>query len=626
MAERGEQSRTMVADKRLESPAISAVTVEQRLYKTIEVVTVGIVAAEILLLFSSAVARYVFVQPLHWADELAGTLLVWMTMLGSVLAFRRDEHLRLTIAVRRLPPAWQPPIYVFATCAVLAFIAVTIWPMISYVREEWTYKTLSLEIPVAVELSALPIGFALIFAVVLLALLREAPGRQIAGALAAIALLVLAIWAARPLLAAIGNYNLIFFFVILVVGMILLSVPIGFAFAIAALVYLISMTDVPLTIVGNRIAEGMGDPILTAIPLFIYLGSLMVLTGLARVLVEFLLTLFGHLRGGVSFVLIGAMYLVSGISGAKAADMAAIAPVLLPEMERRGSKRSELVALMAATGAMSETIPPSIVLIATGAITGISIRSLFIAGFVPAAICALCLVIVVMIRSRKEDTRIGTRPTSAAILKTLVAAIPALFLIVLIRTLVVEGVTTATEVSAFAIAYTLVLGALYRSLRWRELYTAAVAAASLSGAIILILGLVTAMSWALTRSGFSFQLSQYFLSLPGGVVGFMIISILIFVVLGSFLEGIPALVLIGPVLFPIAQEMGISEVHYAIVAILAMGVGLFAPPFGIGFYYSSAIGGADPDQVLKHIWLYLGFVLIGVVLVAAIPWFSTGLL
>lgn len=617
----------MVADS---EPAVAATTdrtTGQLLYKAIEIITVGIVAAEIILLFSSAVARYVFVQPLHWADELAGTLLVWMTMLGSVLAFKRDEHLKLTIFVRRQPAAWRQPLAVFATCTVLVFLAVTIEPMVTYIVEEWSYRTLSLEIPVAVELSALPVGFALIFAVVLLGLLREAPQRQILVSLAVIALFAAGVWAATPFFQAIGNYNLIFFFIVLVVGMILLGVPIGFSFAIAALVYLMAMTDVPLTIVPNRIAEGMGDPILTAIPLFIFLGSLMVLTGLARVLVEFLLTLFGHLRGGVSFVLIGAMYLVSGISGAKAADMAAIAPVLLPEMERRGSNRNELVALMAATGAMSETIPPSIVLIATGAITGISIRSLFIAGFLPAAICALCLVAVVVWRSRTEvgETRLP-RPTGGAILKTFIAALPAVFLILLIRTLVVEGVTTATEVSAFAIAYTLFLGLLYGTLRWGELYKAAVAAASLSGAIILILGLVTAMSWALTRSGFSFQLSAYFLSLPGGVIGFMIISIVIFVVLGSFLEGIPALVLIGPVLFPIAQALGVNEVHYAIVAILAMGVGLFAPPFGIGFYYSSAIGGGDPDKVLQTIWLYLGAVLVGVVLVAAVPWFSTGFL
>ena len=244
----------------------------------------------------------------------------------------------------------------------------------------------------------------------------------------------------------------------------------------------------------------------------------------------------------------------------------------------------------------------------------------------PAAICSLCLIAIVAIRSRKERPVEVVRSRGRALAKAFAAAVPALLLPILIRTLVVEGITTATEVSAFAIAYTLCLGLIYRSLSWRELYKAAVAAASLSGAIILILGLVTSMAWALTRSGFSFQLSAYFLSLPGGAVDFMLISIVIFIVLGSFLEGIPALVLIGPVLFPIAEEIGIHEVQYAIVAILAMGIGLFAPPFGVGFYYSSAIGGANPDRVLRTIWIYLGFVLIGTILVAAIPWFSVGFL
>lgn len=596
------------------------------IYKTIEVVTVATVAGEIILLFGSATSRYAFNRPLIWADELASTLLIWMTMLGSVLAFRRNEHLKLTIVVSRLPPAVRQAAAVLASCLVLVFIAVAIYPTAEYVIGEWDYRTPALDIPLTIRLGAIPVGLALIFIVVAMALFRASAWRQIVATLAAIGAACLALWAISYALAPVGNYNLIFYFVVLLISMIFLGVPIGFAFAIATLTYLISITNVPLTIMGNRIAEGMSDPILTAIPLFIFLGSLMVMIGLARVLVEFLLMIVGHLRGGVSYVLIGAMYLVSGISGAKAADMAAVAPVLLPEMQKRGSDRDELVALMAATGAMSETIPPSIVLIATGAITGISIRSLFTAGFVPAAVCALCLILIVVIRSRKENKSGMSRPPMGLIGKAFVAAIPALILPILIRTLVVEGVTTATEVSAFAIAYSLALGLIYRSLSWRELYDAAVAAASLSGAIILILGLVTSMAWALTRSGFSFELSNYFLNLPGGAAGFMLISIVIFIVLGSFLEGIPALVLVGPVLFPIAQQIGIHEVHYAIVAILAMGIGLFAPPFGVGFYYSSAIGGANPDRVLKTIWLYLGFVLIGTLLIAAVPWFSIGFL
>ncbi|MGH8431226.1 MAG: TRAP transporter large permease, partial [Solimonas sp.] len=453
---------------------------------------------------------------------------------------------------------------------------------------------------------------------------RHADRRWTGLGFGAVAVLLAALWAGQPLVLAIGNYNLVVYFIALLVALIFIGVPIGFAFGIATLLYLVATTDVPLTVVANRIAEGMSDPILLAIPMFVFLGSLIAMSGMARALVELLIALVGHLRGGLSFVLLGGMYIVSGISGSKAADMAAISPVLLPEMERRGAQRPELVALLAASGAMSETIPPSIVLIAVGAVTGVSIKALFAAGFVPAAICALALMLIVLFRSRRTTEIPMERASGSRIAKALWIALPALALPVLIRYLVVNGITTATEVSVFGIAYAFVLGVLYRRLEWAKLYDAALAAASLSGAILLILGFATAMAWALTQSGFSDQLNTLFHQIAANRTTFLAISIVVFIVLGSFLEGIPAIVLLGPVMFPIAQSFGIDEVHYAIVVILAMGIGLFAPPFGVGFYFACAIGGASPDQVMRRIWSYLAFVLVGLVVVATVPWLSIG--
>ena len=150
--------------------------------------------------------------------------------------------------------------------------------------------------------------------------------------------------------------------------------------------------------------------------------------------------------------------------------------------------------------------------------------------------------------------------------------------------------------------------------------------ASLSGSILLIVGTATAMAWALTQSGFSRQLASAMAGVPGGAVGFMALSIVVFIVLGSVLEGIPALVLLAPLLFPIAKLMGVHEVHYAMVVILAMGIGLFAPPFGVGFFTACAIGRVEPDEAMGRIWPYLGALLVAVIVVAAIPWLSTGFL
>jgi TRAP-type C4-dicarboxylate transport system permease large subunit len=166
----------------------------------------------------------------------------------------------------------------------------------------------------------------------------------------------------------------------------------------------------------------------------------------------------------------------------------------------------------------------------------------------------------------------------------------------------------------------------YRQFDWARIAPMLVQTASLSGAILLIVGAATAMAWAITQSGFSQNLTQAIAAVPGGRWSFLVLSILLFIVLGSVLEGLPAIVLFGPLMFPIARSVGVHEVHYAIVAILAMGVGLFAPPFGIGYYAACAIGGCEPDRAMAYIWTYLTALMIGLVAVAAVPWISIGFL
>jgi len=404
-------------------------------------------------------------------------------------------------------------------------------------------------------------------------------------------------------------------------------VPIGFSFGLATLAYLATTTSTPLTVVVSRMDEGMSALILLAVPLFVFLGLLIEMTGMALAMVNFLASLLGHVRGGLNFVLLGAMYLVSGISGSKAADMAAVAPVLFPEMKKRGANEGELVSLLAASGAMSETIPPSLVLITIGSVTGVSIAGLFTGGLVPALVLASALAALAWWRSRGEDMSGVRRASKREVGRALLISLPALVLPFLIRATVVQGVATATEVSTIGIAYSVVAGLLlYRRFDWGRLYPMLVETACLSGAILFIIGTATGMAWALTQSGFSRSLAQAMASVPGGAHGFMAISVVVFVILGSILEGIPAIVLFGPLLFPIAKALGINDVHYAMVVVLAMGVGLFAPPFGVGYYAACAIGKVSPDAAMRRIWPYMGALILGLVLVAAVPWFSTGFL
>ncbi|HET9018066.1 MAG TPA: TRAP transporter large permease, partial [Acetobacteraceae bacterium] len=293
----------------------------------------------------------------------------------------------------------------------------------------------------------------------------------------------------------------------------------------------------------------------------------------------------------------------------------------------RGADEGEMISLLAASGAMSETIPPSIVLIAIGSVTGVSIASLFSAGLLPGVVIAVVLAGVAWHRAGTDGTETVARAPLRRVARSFVVALPALALPFLVRAAVVEGVATATEVSTIGIAYALLAGLLvYRQFDWRRVGPMLVQTASLSGAILLIVGAASAMSWALTQSGFSQDLAAAMASVPGGRWGFLLVSIAAFVVLGSVLEGIPAMVLFGPLLFPVAQKAGVHEVHYAIVAVLAMGVGLFAPPVGVGYYAACVIGRVAPDVGMRRIWPYLGAVVVGLLIVAAIPWLATGFL
>ena len=599
---------------------------EKALGTLVEALAALAVCAEVVILLISVFSRFVLHQPLVWADELASTVFLWLAMFGTVVALRRGEHMRMTALVNRLSPAWRARAEAIAVATPCLFIAILLWPAIDYAMGEWVVESPALGLHGTVREAALAVGCFLMLAVSGVRLARH---RIQDMAFVVITLVVITglLYAFSGPLQGMGNWSLVVFFVLILGAGVLSGVPIAFCFGLVTIAYLLCTTSTPLEVVPGRINEGMSSLILLAVPLFILLGQLIEMTQMAKAMVAFLASLLGHVRGGLSYVLLGAMMLVSGISGAKTADMAAVAPVLFPEMKKRGMDEGELVSLLAASGAMAETIPPSLVLITIGSVTGVSIAALFTGGLLPGVILALMLAILARQRISEKNLKDVKRASLDVVLRSFVVALPALAIPVLIRTAVVEGVATATEVSTIGIAYTVIVGILvYRKFDWKRVYPMLVETASLSGAILFIIGTATCMAWALTQSGFSQDLAHIMSMVPGGRWGFLLISIVTFIVLGSVLEGIPAMVLFGPLLFPIARQIGVHEVHYAMVVILAMGIGLFAPPFGLGYYSACTIGRVSPDAGMRRIWPYLGALLVGLLIVAAIPWLSIGFL
>src|SRR5919199_1339720 len=439
--------------------------------RLVEVPAALLVVAEIIVLLAGILARYVFHAPIVWSDELAGMLFLWLAMLGSVIAFQRGEHMRMTAIVGMLGPRAQAFLDVVAVAAPLAFLLLVIYPAYEFAADEVYVTTPALEIANSWRAAALPVGLALMLLVALLRLASVGDLRLVFAAVALVGAVIGFFVLLGPVLQPLGNLNLLIFFVGLAGAMVFAAVPIAFAFGLATFGFIALTTSTPHVVVIGRMDEGMSHLILLSVPLFVFLGLLIEMTGMARAMVGFLASLLGHVRGGLHYVLVGAMYLVSGISGSKAADMAAVAPVLFPEMKARGARPGDLVALLSVTGAQTETVPPSLVLITIGSVTGVSISALFTGGLLPGLVLGVALCLVVRHRYRNEDLSHVRRATGREIAKAFIVALPALALPFVIRTAVVEGVATATEVSTLGIAYSFVIGiVIYRQMKWRRLF------------------------------------------------------------------------------------------------------------------------------------------------------------
>lgn len=611
-------------------PARALTCLNRYAMRVVEVLAVALMLVETCVLLAGVVSRYVFHNPLVWTDELASSLFIWLAMFGAVLALDRGEHMRMSALVNKLPPAWRGFSETLSALIVVLFVAMIITPAMVHSHEQMAITTPALGIPDGVRAAALPVGAMLMLLAAVARMARYFTLRQFVAGVAVVAVVGGTLWLAQPLLAEIGNYNLVVFFLVLLGACVFGGIPIAFAFGTATMAYLALATHAPLSIVVGRMDEGMSHMVLLAVPLFVLLGVVLQLSGMARTLIDFMASLLGHVRGGLQYVLLGAMFLVSGISGSKVADMAAVAPALFPEMKKRGSEPEELAALLAATGAMTETIPPSLVLITIGAVCSVSITALFIGGLMPAVVATVVIAIVCWWRSRKEAMPTVKRAPMSVVAKTFMVALPALALPLLIRVAVLEGAATATEVSTIGVAYVVLVGLVMhlfmRHIEFRKVYPMMIEAAALSGAILLIIGMASAMAWALTQSGFSANLVDLISEIPGGAIGFMFVTIVTFLILGSVLEGIPAIVLFGPLMFPLAEMLGIHPVHYAMVVILAMGIGLFAPPLGVGFYAACAISKTPSDHVIRRVWGYLAALVVALVIVACFPWISIGFL
>ena len=289
-----------------------ALAVDMLIGQAVEFIGAILVLAETCILFAGVVSRYVFNSPILWTDELATFLFLWLAMIGAVVALRRDGHMRLTTFANWVGPQWGGWLGTIASLVLIVFVLEILVPAQQFLEVQRSTELITLHISDGYRVVAILVGAGLIATVALLRLLETTTWVPFLLAVALIGGIAGGLWLAQPLLAEMGRASLILFFVVIVAACVFIGAPIAFAFGIATFSYLALTTTMPLEIVVNRMDDGISNLLLLAVPMFVFLGLLMEMTGIARVMVTFLAALVGHVRGGLAYVLLGAMYLVSG--------------------------------------------------------------------------------------------------------------------------------------------------------------------------------------------------------------------------------------------------------------------------------------------------------------------------
>jgi tripartite ATP-independent transporter DctM subunit len=405
--------------------------------------------------------------------------------------------------------------------------------------------------------------------------------------------------------------------------MLLLTAPVAFAIGVAAALGLLIADAAPLLIVPQRIFAGADSFVLLAIPLFILAGALMETGGISTRLVELARVLIGHVRGGLGMAVVIAEMFFSGISGSTVADVSAIGSLMVPSLIRIGFKPDRAVAIVSASSAMGILIPPCLIMVIIAQIAGISVGALFLAGFVPALVLALALMLLIYVQARREgiggDPRASWAQTGRALLRALVP----LLMPIIVFGAILGGIADPTEAAVLAVAYAFVVGVfVYKEIKWNQLPKIFIDSAITSGIVIFMVGAASSFSWILAFEQVPGQLASLMLSISSSPMVFFVLSILIFTVLAAVLEGLPAIIICLPIFLPIATKFHIAPLHYAIVVVAATGLGLFLPPIGIGLYIASSFAGLNADQTFRAMIPYTAVLFLGIVILMIFPWLT----
>jgi tripartite ATP-independent transporter DctM subunit len=583
-----------------------------------------LLAADLLVVCVSVLLRFLFNAPVEWADDVARGLMVGSSFFGAASALARAENLGVAFFIDMLPSGARR---VVDSMGALLVTVIAFYVAFNAMKMGWltTGQTSGSGLPL--EWTFYPMGAGALFMTVFaLEIFCTRPVRDVVAGILAVGLIA-AFYLAWDFLApdsvpSSGTLMLIGFFITLFGGL-----PIGFALALAALIFIWVEGTLPGVIFAQQMARGIDNFVLLAIPFFILVGYLMEANGMSVRLIELLQRAVGRMRGGLNVVMVMSMVLFSGISGSKMADVAAVGSVLIPAARRSKQNPGGAVALLAASAVMAEAIPPCINLIILGFVANLSIGGLFVAGLLPAGLMALALIVLSIILGKRPEPAAEAEPRGA-VSGLWSGAIASFGLIFMIFFGFKSGFATATEISAFAVVYAIIVGSIvFRELSFRTAAHSFVQSATRSGLVLFIVAAAQSLAFVLTLQQVPHAVGDLMLSLSAsqGTWLFMLLSIAVLIVMGSVLEGAAALIIFGPLLVPVAVKLGIDPLHFGVVLVVAMGIGLFAPPLGLGLYGACLIGNVPIEQTVKPILGYLGLLLLCLLVIAFVPAISTAL-
>jgi tripartite ATP-independent transporter DctM subunit len=598
------------------TPAIGPTTSADR---ALQWAVAFLVIAQAVVVGLQVIGRHIFHQPIPWTEEIARLLLVWLMCVGGIAALRQSQHPRVTAAVRLLSPVRRAAVERGLGLVLVLFFLALVSPSYRLTVASAGEQLPASGLPGAAISVILPVALVLMSVVLVDRLRRDGVTvwRDRTSLTWSLGAAVLALGSVLVPLAA-GAAPL----VVLVSGFLAtaaLGMPLAFTLALTSLTYLLGIGGVNLIILPIKILGGVDSFVLLAIPLFIVAGALMETGGISERIVDLAMAIVGRVRGGLAMVTVVAEIIFSGISGSTAADVSAISSLLVPSMRRAGYSGPEAVSVVAAASAMGILVPPCLTMVVLGSLVNLSIVTLFLAGFVPAFILAGALLVLIAIRARRQNWPVSGPSPSGTLTRAARRALVPLGLPIILFGGIFSGATTVTEAALIAVVYALIAGVVMGGIRRSEIVGQLAQSGVVTATTLWVLAAASAFAWILVREWVPQTLGEWIAGSGAGRVGFLTATVVVFVVIGALLEGLPALLIFGPILFPISRTVGLDPVHYGIVIIAAMGIAFFLPPVGVGLSIAAGIARVDIDDVSRSYVPYLIALLVGLALVAAFP-------